>query len=74
MEKLRDGSVIIDASYSIRDLNNRLPLDLPESPDYETLGGFLLTQLQDIARGGEIIYQGGYKFTVSALKADGSQK
>lgn len=67
MERLRDGSVIIDASYSVRDLNNRLSLDLPESPDYETLGGFILAQLQDIARGGEIIYHSGYKYTVVGI-------
>jgi len=59
-----DGSCLIDASYSIRDLNNRLDLDLPESPDYETLGGFITTQLQGLAKGGEIIYHGRHLFTV----------
>lgn len=64
MERLRDGSVIIDGAYSIRDLNNKMDLDLPEGPGYETLGGFILSQLQGIARGGEMVYVGGYKFTV----------
>jgi putative hemolysin len=64
MERLRDGSMIIDGAYSIRDLNNKMDLDLPEAPDYETLGGFILSQLQGIAKGGEMIYVGGYKFTV----------
>ncbi|MDD5244004.1 MAG: hemolysin family protein, partial [Syntrophorhabdaceae bacterium] len=58
IERLKDGSIIIDASYSIRDLNNRFNLDLSESPDYETLGGFILTQLQEIPKGGEIILHG----------------
>lgn len=67
IERLRDGSYIIDSSYSIRDLNERLQLEIPESPDYETLGGFILTQLQGMPKGGEIIYQGLYKFTVVGI-------
>ena len=68
MERLKDGSLIIDGSYSIRDLNNRLHLDLEESPDYETLGGFILSHLQGIARGGEIISLGPYRFTVVGIE------
>ncbi|HOD76220.1 MAG TPA: hemolysin family protein [Syntrophorhabdaceae bacterium] len=64
IERQRDGSYLIDASYSVRDLNNRLNLDLPESPDYETLGGFITTQLQGLAKGGEIIHHGRHRFTV----------
>jgi putative hemolysin len=67
MQRLTDGSVLIDAALSIRDLNNRLNLDLVESPDYETLGGFILAELQGIAKGGEIIHQGPYKFTVVGI-------
>ncbi|MBP1748708.1 MAG: hypothetical protein H6Q52_1247 [Deltaproteobacteria bacterium] len=69
IERHRDGSHLIDASYSIRDLNNRLDLDLPESPDYETLGGFITTQLQGIAKGGEVVYYGRYRFTVVDVDA-----
>lgn len=69
IERHRDGSYLIDASYSIRDLNSRLDLDLPESPDYETLGGFIMTQLQGIANGGEVIYYGRYRFTVVDVDA-----
>lgn len=64
IERNRDGSYIIDASYSIRDLNHRLEINLPESPDYETLGGFIMTQLQGLARGGEIVFSGNCRFTV----------
>jgi putative hemolysin len=64
VERLRDGSIVIDASYPIRDINQSLDLHLDESPDYETVGGFILDQLQGIPRGGEIIYYGASKFTV----------
>ncbi len=64
IERLRDGSIIIDASYSVRDLNVRLDIDIPETPDYETLGGFILDRLQGIARGGEMVNHGIYRFIV----------
>lgn len=64
IERLPDGSVVIDAACSIRDLNHMMGLGLAESPDYETLGGFILDQLQGIARGGEIVYHDAYKFTI----------
>jgi len=64
IERLRDGSFLIDGSYSLRDLNNRLNLNLEESPDYETLSGFVLSNLQIIPKGGEIVYTGAYRLTV----------
>jgi putative hemolysin len=67
IERLANGSMIVDASYNIRDLNNILNLELPESADYETLGGFVLSRLQGIARGGEMIYHDGYRLTVVGI-------
>jgi len=64
VERLNDGSMVVDASMSVRDLHDDYGLSLPESPEYETLGGFFLSQLQSIPRGGEIIQHGKYKFTV----------
>jgi putative hemolysin len=64
IERLKDGSMVVDASYSIRDLNNALHLGLAENPDYETLGGFVLNKLQGIPRGGEIITQDQFRLTV----------
>lgn len=64
VERLKDGSMVVDASMSVRDLHDDYGLSLPESSEYETLGGFFLSQLQSIPRGGEIIQYGKYKFTV----------
>lgn len=64
VERLRDGSMVVDASMSIRDLHDDYGLSLPESSEYETLGGFFLSQIQSIPRGGEIIQHGKFKFTV----------
>ncbi|MGD0230514.1 MAG: hemolysin family protein [Syntrophorhabdales bacterium] len=67
VERNKDGSVVVDGSYSVRDLNNALDVGLPESPDYETLGGFILSQIQGIARGGEIVHYDGYRLTVVGI-------
>jgi CBS domain containing-hemolysin-like protein len=53
-EKAPDGSLLVDGSYSIRDLNSALNRP-SESADYETLGGFILTQLQGSAWG-EVVF------------------
>jgi putative hemolysin len=69
IERLKDGSFIVDASYSVRDLNMRLEdINIPESSDYETLGGFILSRLKDIARGGEMIDHGMYRFIVVGVE------
>ncbi len=67
VERLRDGAYIIDASMSVRDLAEQYGLPIPAAPDYETLSGFIIHQIQGLPRGGEVIYHGGYKFTVVDL-------
>lgn len=64
VERLKDGSWVIDASLNVRDLRNDYGLPIPESADYETLGGFVLAQLQDMPKGGEIIQYADYKYTI----------
>ena len=64
VKRLRDGSLIVDASVNLRDLKGEYDLDVPESAEYETLAGFVLAQLQRVPRGGEIITHGEWKLTV----------
>ena len=64
VERLKDGTVVADASLSIRDLREDYGFAVPDSPEYETLGGFVLHELQDMPRGGEIIRFAGYKLTI----------
>ncbi|MGQ9509643.1 MAG: hemolysin family protein [Thermodesulfobacteriota bacterium] len=53
--QLKDGTFLIDASIALRDLKEDYHLSLPESPEYETLGGFLMTILQKIPQVGDSI-------------------
>jgi putative hemolysin len=62
--RLNDGTLIIDASISLRDLNEDYDLDIPESPEYETLGGFILTDLQRIPQTGDAIETDGKRLRV----------
>jgi putative hemolysin len=62
--RLKDGSWVIDASLTVRELKSDYGLAVPESPDYETIGGFILAQLQAIPKAGEIVHHAEYKMTV----------
>jgi putative hemolysin len=53
--ELSDGSIIIDASISISDLAEDYHIELPASPEYETVSGFILTHLQRIPDSGDLI-------------------
>ena len=64
VRRLRDGSYIVDASISIHDLADQHRLAFPESAEYETLAGFLITQLQRMPRGGEIVAYEDWRLTI----------
>jgi len=61
---LKDGSVIIDASINLRDLHDDHDIAIPESPEYETLGGFIVTSLQKIPQPGDEIQVNGQRLKI----------
>ncbi|MFN3479641.1 MAG: hemolysin family protein, partial [Thermodesulfovibrionales bacterium] len=65
--QLNESTYIIDASISIKDLREDYGIEIPESPEYETLGGFLLTVLQKIPRTGDVIEQEDKKIIISEM-------
>ena len=67
---LKDGSMIIDASLPIRDLREQHQLAIKESEDYETLAGLVLSLLQRMPRGGEIVRYGDYKLTIVDIEGN----
>jgi putative hemolysin len=62
-----DGSSLIDASISIRELNERLSLEIPESSQYVTLAGFMLRQTGKLLKEGEEIVWNGHSFRVEQV-------
>ena len=64
VERLPDGSLIIQGSALLRELKSDFDLPFEESPDYLTLAGFVLAQLRRIPRGGEWVERNGYRLTI----------
>jgi CBS domain containing-hemolysin-like protein len=64
LQKLADGTFLIQAQINLEDLNAQLNINLPLADDYQTLAGFLLNKLQHFPRGGESLDYGDWHFTV----------
>jgi putative hemolysin len=65
---LPDGAMIVDAAVNVRDLETQYGIALPEDSSYETVGGFVLSQLGFIPRGGESFEANGYRFSVMEME------
>lgn len=61
---LADGALVFDGAVNVRDLEVQYNIHLPEDPDYETVGGFVLSELGFVPRGGEAFDYNGLRFTV----------
>lgn len=61
-------SMVMDGATPIRDLETQHQLKLPRDEGFETLGGFLLTKLQKLPRGGESFEYGGRRYTVLEME------
>ncbi len=68
VQELNDGSRLIDASLAIRDLNEDHGFDIPESNEYDTIGGYLIANLQRIPTVGDSFQSDGTKFTIVTMK------
>jgi CBS domain containing-hemolysin-like protein len=58
----------VDAMLHIDEINAELELELPESPDYETLAGFLLHLLRRIPKVGDEARWRDLRFTIREMK------
>ncbi len=63
--KTGDEDYLINPKIEIEALNDDLGLGIPESDDYETLGGFLLSDVGSIPRAGDKVKHANYTFTVT---------
>ena len=60
-----DGSVEIDAGEHVSDVNEELGTDIPDTEDFETLGGFVLAELGHFPKQGEAFDKDGFTYTVT---------
>ncbi len=64
VSRLPDGSYMIEGTAAIRDLREQVGLPLEESPDYQTIAGFMLQRLGVVPRPGTTTEAGGYRWTI----------
>ncbi|MHC4940184.1 MAG: hemolysin family protein [Planctomycetota bacterium] len=62
--RLSDNAATVEGKTHIDDLNDALDIDLPESEEYETVGGLLFTRLGRVPSPGEHWDHEGVRFTV----------
>lgn len=63
-EDLADGSVRIRASVHLEEVEDRFKLDLGDEGEYDTLAGFLISEIGRIPQVGESLEVVGLRFTV----------
>ncbi len=68
VQMLKDGAMLVDASLAVRDLNEDYNMDIPESNEYETLGGFLLSSMQRLPSVGDNYSTDSRRFTIANMK------
>lgn len=64
IQKRPDGSILVKANLPVDDLNEELDLHIPESDEYDTIGGFVLSELGSIPKAGDTIATGDLKLIV----------
>ncbi len=62
------SSMVLDGATPIRDLETQYQLKLPRDEGFETLGGFVMTKLQKLPRGGESFEDDGRRYTVLEME------
>ena len=67
VSRLPDGSYMIDGTATIRDLREQVGLPLEESPDYQTIAGFLLQRLGVVPRPGTTMEANGQRWTIMEM-------
>ena len=63
VEKLRDGSLVVEGTLPAADLREAHHVPLPEG-EFETVAGFMLEQLGSVPKGGEVVHIPGWRYTV----------
>jgi putative hemolysin len=64
LSRLPDGAYLIDGTAPIHDLRRQAGLPLEESPEYQTIAGFLLHALKTVPQPGAAVAAHGFVWTV----------
>ncbi|HAP76499.1 MAG TPA: hypothetical protein DCR14_10490 [Acidimicrobiaceae bacterium] len=67
VQRLSDGSYLVDGGMAIEDLNDLLSLQVPDD-DWDTVAGFLFGSLEHVPELGESIVHDGWRFSAAELE------
>ena len=67
IRKRSDGTFIMDGGLTIREVNRKFALQLPESDDYTTLAGFLIAREGRLLAEGDAVTYNGVRFIVERI-------
>jgi putative hemolysin len=65
--KVGDNTYLLKGRASVKDINERLGLRLPERTDYTTLAGFILSLLERIPSEKDVLSYHGHTFTIERM-------
>jgi putative hemolysin len=68
INRIRDGVWMVDGRLPVEDAIEKLSLDLPESEEYDTLAGWVLSVLGHIPVVGEQVFAGDVELRVQAVR------
>ena len=63
-KRLDDGVYLLSARLEIEKVNEMFDLDLPESDEYMTVGGYILHEYQSFPKLNEVVRTGRYEFKI----------
>lgn len=66
--KENDGVFVVKGNASVKELNRRIPVFLPEKGEYTTVAGFFLDEFGHIPKEGEKLGYRGHTFVVVKMK------
>ncbi len=71
VRKIKDGMYMVDGAKTIKDLHDDFKIKLPESDEYDTIGGFIFSQLQAVPEEKTVVELDDMRFTV--IEVDGNR-
>ena len=67
IQNVSNNVFLVDASINIYDVEEEFEIKFPEDRDYDTLGGFIFDELNEIPKGGEVVEYSGYNLLVERI-------
>jgi CBS domain containing-hemolysin-like protein len=66
--RIKEGEYLVNASVAIETFNELLCLHIPESEEFETLGGLIMEVLGKVPEEGEVVTIDDYEFKVERMR------